>query len=689
MNLIIRTDNGDFDLFGNENIVQTLGIFNFEDISARTGEYTNLFTLPLTNNNSMLIEYADYLLSINTAPYRKIECKLIVDGLEFKSGLFVIEEVSDVIKARFMSGNSNFFNLIKNIYLTDLDWSSYNHVWNLTNAIASSANTSGYVYPVIDYNGQTLAGDIVDIRKVLPATFGKTALDKMFSELNYTVDYNFDTTDFEKVLLPYSKRNPEVSDEVLLLNSVDVKTTSLQSFNTLYKQLNAGFLYIFNNYQDYPNYTDIVTPGSSQNYNFTARKYTAQYNGNYTINALCELVNYDFITYTFTSPTVVYYNLNCNTYLRILKKSGGVYSVIKSELCAYNTAVYNSTTPPYQGSITGITTTYVTNNTSVTAYLNSGDEIYIQIYSLPVVDWTVNGTTPSYLYANFAPQYKSNATLTIDLDSELVFGGLITYSSMLPKIKCSDYFKDICIRYGLIPTVNEDTKTVTLNKFDVIYDNMITAVDWSNKIDETTKPVINFKYDNYAQNNNFLHKPDKSVLKTDDNANYNLVINNENLELEKTIYTSPFATSENVTFNSILTAYIGLYDTNTGKFDNDVQPRICYSEPVINSFKFTDGSTTSSYINTRRLWFIDNSLPSLSMGFGFLMPKNSMLLINTLQNLKLVKADFNLNLIDIKDIDFFTPVYIESLQSYFFIPSIKQYNYTNPDLTEVELIKLN
>lgn len=689
MSLIIRTESGDFDLFGNEDIVQTLGIFNFEDISSRTGEYTNMFNLPLTNNNIKLIGHADYLLTVNTVPYQKITCSLIVDELEWRKGLFIIEEVSDVIKARFISGNSNFYSLIKELYLTDLDWSTYDHIWNYANAVSSSANTSGYTYPIIDYNGQTLTGDIVNVRKVLPATFGKTALNKMFEQVGYSAVYNFDDSDLSSVLLPYSKKNPQVSAEVLLLNQVDVRNNIQQPFITLFKELYSGVLAFLNNYTDLASYNTIDTPGSSTNYDFTLRKYTAQYSGNYTINALCELVNYDCISYNFSVQNVVFYDLNCNTYLRILKKSGGTYTVIKSELCAYSNAQYNSTTPPYKNSITGITTTYLTNTTGLTTYLNGGDEIYVQLFISPTINWSVIGTTPSKLYGSFNPICKVDGTLEIDLSPELVFGGLITYSSMLPKIKCSDYFRDICIRYGLIANINEDTKTVTLNKFETIYDNIPNSKNWSDKLDDSTNPIISFKYDSYAQNNNFLHKEDKSIVRTDENANYNLVINNANLVLEKDLYKSPFATCENTIFDTTLTAYINLYDTNTNKFDNDVQPRICYSEIVNGLFKFTDGTSTSGYINARRLWFIDDSLPNLSMGFAFLMPKNSRLLIDTLQNLKLVTVDLNINQVDIRNLDFMMPIYIERLQSYFFIPIIKQYNYTKPKLTEVELIKLN
>jgi len=156
--ITIRTENGDFDLYGNEKIVQTLSIFNLEDITGRSGDYTNEFSLPLTNNNRNLIEYANELNTINTFPYRRVSCEIYVDGTFFKSGFIAIESIKDDIKARFYTGNSNFYNLTKNLSLQDLDWDDLNHVWNYTNAYNSCINSYDYFYPVMDYNGQTLLG---------------------------------------------------------------------------------------------------------------------------------------------------------------------------------------------------------------------------------------------------------------------------------------------------------------------------------------------------------------------------------------------------------------------------------------------------------------------------------------------------------------------------------------------------
>ena len=712
MDLIIRTNNGDFDLFGSEDIVQTFSIFNLEDITSRSGEYTNMFKAPLTNNNIRIIEYATLVQSVNTLPYSKISAQLIVNGIVFKIGFITIESLDEFINIRFFSGNTTFYDQAKNKNLDDLDWSSYNHIWNYANALASSSNTNGYTYPVIQYSGQNLAGDIIDIRKVLPATFNKAIIEKMMGSFGYDHIYNFDTTDFDSAILPYSKKNPSVSNQVLLLNQCDVGNTNNYLVSSVTPQniqlanpyaFAFGYSYINTvNLTQIPiSYNIINTAGSSSNFNFSTNKYTSTYSGNYDFNFKCDLVSYDCISIAL-SRGICAYALNSVITLKAVKLVNGVFdSEVGSIQLSRGYGVVPVPASPAVYNIISIpslpTQTFFNDTISGSAFLNIGDQLifYLDVHldgSLYIQFYQGNPLS-TIATVSCLPTVKDVAALKIDLKSELVFGGLITYSSMLPKLKCSDYLKDICIRFGLLFAVDEDNKMITFNRLDKLIDNVSKPLNWTNKLNDSDYPTSRFSYNSYAQHNLFKHKEDKSILKTEKTSDFDMVINNSNLVLTKDLYTSPFASSEFVSFATsppTLTAYINLYDVNTTKFDNDVQPRICFSAPVLGRFKFTDGTTTSGYINTRRLWFIDQAFPNQSMGFGLnLIPKNSVILMTTLQNLRLMKLKFDLNFIDIKNLDYFTPIYLDQYQSYFFISSINQFNYTNPNLTEVELIKLN
>jgi hypothetical protein len=87
-------------------------------------------------------------------------------------------------------------------------------------------------------------------------------------------------------------------------------------------------------------------------------------------------------------------------------------------------------------------------------------------------------------------------------------------------------------------------------------------------------------------------------------------------------------------------------------------------------------------------WFID-SIKSYSAGFSSNQLDYSVDLIAILQNLKIVKTDIRLNILDIINLNYFYPIYISEFNSYFFLSKINQFDYTSNESTKVELIKIN
>jgi len=117
--LIIRTEFGDFDLSEGEKIVHSFSIFNLEDITGRSSDYTNEFNLPLTNNNIQIVEFANIIPTVNTFPYKKVKCEIILDGISFRKGFVRLIEISETIKCRFYTGNASFYDGMKVIQLGD------------------------------------------------------------------------------------------------------------------------------------------------------------------------------------------------------------------------------------------------------------------------------------------------------------------------------------------------------------------------------------------------------------------------------------------------------------------------------------------------------------------------------------------------------------------------------------------
>jgi hypothetical protein len=705
-NLSIETNSGVFDLYDSEKIVQTISVFNFSDLTLRAGEFTNTFKLPTTSNNLQLIKYANSVLTVNTGVYEKIECSIVVDSVVIRNGFLSVDSVGENILANFYSGNTVFYDLIKNKNLPDFEWSDFNHAWNYTNAVAKSNASSGYVYPLINYGYQNLASDIIDVRQILPSTYAKEILNRIVTQLRYTANYNFDTSDFDTVILPYAKKNPEISNEIRLLNQVDLGNFNDYSINGLPTYVHYGArtnpFFVSTGGLDINgvptpydarmdiSYNKINTAGSSTLYDFVENIFTPQYAGTYDFDFTCELLDYDYMSFVF-SPVVASFNMNTNTRLCVYKVDASGARVQQLANTIANTGILSGTSTTV---VPAIPQTFITNTVNGSVYLEVGERLEACLEYTFFGSYSQSANVKTQLTGNFTPTVRSLTYLKVDLQPTLVFNGLITYKSMLPKIKASEFLKDLCIRFGLILNINELTKTIDINILDKVKSNIPNAKDWSDKLDLTKKPQLLFKYDSYAQINNIKHKDDKSVQETPIGSDYQLLIVNSNLENEKDLYVSPFGVSEQCVFTvptpDVSTLLIRLYDNVSNRFNKDVQLRIAYCESVTGKFKYTDGTTTSGYIDVKRVWFVDNSKPDKSMGFGFnLIDKYSNTLINTLTNIKIVKCSVYLNLIDILTYDFFTPVYIEHFDSYFIVSNINQYDYTNEGTTEVELIKLN
>lgn len=105
----------------------------------------------------------------------------------------------------------------------------------------------------------------------------------------------------------------------------------------------------------------------------------------------------------------------------------------------------------------------------------------------------------------------------------------IDFTSALIKYKVKDFFKEIMIRGALTSFTDIDIKNIDF----INLDNRIDAdvIDFSDKFIKRTKE--SYLYNSYAQHNYLKHKYD---VEGDDYDDGDLVVDNENLDNEKTLY---------------------------------------------------------------------------------------------------------------------------------------------------------
>jgi len=687
--LTLKINGVDLDLYPDEKVVQTFSLFNINDITARRSEYSNAFKVPKTTNNLQIIDYSHYVNNTTNFPFKKVKGEIYINGFLFKKCFVEIESIDNDITLRFYSGNIGFYELIKQKNLKDIDINnnpSLIIIWNLFNVLASRNATTGVFFPLVDYNGMADTGNTVDVRRLLPAYYKLSLIEAMCIDAGYTLVNELEgdaLTAIETDIVPTASNKLENNADDIALNSYKgsmedgTGDTDARVFGSYFTNFTQNFTQTLD-----------VLPQFSKNLNFSTYVSGEQSRYFQPVNNLdyfqCNLsgvysINYDLnaraIFYNSWDSTPVYsWNSRASYWLQV--NGINVQEVGRMEVFTASGNAQTSLT--LTDTLTG----------TLTQQLNQGDICRL------VCKFTTVMHTGSFLVQSVNNTHRVEiftddaSTFEFALDSGLAFGSQINPAQCLPNIKQNDFFKDTCIRYCILPYVDEDNKIVYLKEFKNVKDNISNAFNWSALVDETKDAKLTFKFGDYAQKNLYKHKEDKSVEPLPSGTDSLFFIQNENLPQEKIIYESCFAAS--ITTTKLGTSEMIAIDLHDGTFfNNDVKPRCCYTRLINRTIDYTDGTTTTTVTtNIPHTWFISGDRSYNAGWENGLLTDYSSDIINILQSPKVLKIDIRLSLIDILNLNYFYPVYLEQYNSYFFLSQVGQFDYTSNDATEVELIKL-
>lgn len=685
--LSIKINGIELDLYPDEKVVQTFSLFNINDITTRQSEYSNSFKVPKTNNNITIIDYSDYINNTTNFPFQKIKADIYINGFLFKVGFIELIEITDDINLRFYTGNIGYYDFIKQRSLKDIDTNNNPSLvtnWNLASVLGLRNATENVFFPLVDYNGMADTGNSVDVRRLLPAYYKLSLIEAMTIDAGYSLvnELTGDAlTALEHDIVPTATNKLNNNADDIALNSYEGSMED-GTTDTDARQFGAyswGFA-------QYGTVTHDVPPSGSKNCNFSTFV-----SGNVD-RYIQPINNLDHYQCGLTGAYEISYNLdvlaifqnawdsmplnecNCTAYWYVQLNGVNIYEVGNVNVYFQQPTAIASVS----GNFTG----------STTLNLNTGDVIRLVCKFTSTIH--VGAFAATTIYNNHTARLfvQDGSTFGIALTDGITFGAAIYPAQCLPDIKQNDFLKDTCIRYCIIPFVDEDAKVVYLKEFKSIKDNLSNYIDWSAKVDETNEPSITFKLGNYAKNNYYKHKEDKSVDPIPTGSDSTVIVQNENLIQEKTIYESPFAPSITVTkLSTSEMIAIDLHDGST--FKNDVKPRCCYTRLVNRTIDYTDGTTTTTVTtNIPHTWFISGAR-DYNAGFdNGLLNDYSSELISIIQNPKVLKIDIRLSLIDILTLNYFYPIYLSKYNAFFFVSNVNQFDYTSNDATEVELIKL-
>jgi hypothetical protein len=649
MSLQLIIDDNEMELSNSTKIGLTFQANTIGDLSSRQGNFSNKFKLPKTKNNQIYLENASNINSNTNVPYRITKGKVIQDGIEIlPDANFRIEGVSDFYDVTINSGTTTFFDSIFGKKLRDLDLSEFDHTYTSANVLAGWTRNDGYCYPDILWNKPTTTVNVAR----QPCMFIKTLIEKIASESGYSLTGNFlDDYYYDNTIITCDFRRDK---DWVLANSVHIQ-------------------------KDTSDYSAVVVGSDG----IWVEPMTFQDDGN-------------LINQIFTAPEPIYANFKTTIIAKFKGQFVSGFPYFQSPV-DYRVEFVNLS----NGII--IAQSIYTFNATERAQIQAGTEVEIV---LSIETGFISMIASQQIQVRQAVQTDggfSNIAWLItneskyDADVKDIFypynGSQITMSEVQHDMTQTEFMKGIFNMFGIVGNVNDYTKTLVLNTFEKISDNIQFAKNWSNIVDFNVVPSIKFKDGNYAKQNYFKYKIDNDVV---ENYNYNatfwelifgsvdskyygsgkIEIDDETLDAENDFFTLPFGASINQSIPFVNNDY------SVDKFT----PRVLVfygrdTNPTSSQATFFDIS------RSRTLAFSHYSASSDNLKKNYYSVIESIL-----TKFKKISLFVNLKTIDIVEIDYSIPIFLDvlfdgiAINGYFYINRIENFQEGKP--TKVDLIRL-
>jgi hypothetical protein len=331
----------------------------------------------------------------------------------------------------------------------------------------------------------------------------------------------------------------------------------------------------------------------------------------------------------------------------------------------------NPVNPPYDRTIN-------TGNIIV----NTGSEYSVCFFTSAIKDETITYPIDFDLDTS---SFSFTATSRIPYGAKIDFAALFDWGQ-------DKLLKDVLNQYSLTIQTNEITKQVFLTPLDDLAINLLKAKDWSQKIDLRKEPNVKYKLSGYGQTNYFNYKEDDDV--EEDFGQGSFDINDTSLEAEKDIITLNSAAA--VSGFRVVDHHTPLipFCTGPGNFFEKKLTRHLLLDPenFTLNLKNTDTVDTGSTSTDIPFCYFKKGGKVDSLDFQSLLDDNYTILQGMTDKIKFISANFILREVDVQNIDFTIPIFLDvhtpgfQANGYFYINKISNFKENAP--TKVDLIRL-
>ena len=598
------------------------------------------------------------------------QCRIFIDKVQiFKGTLRILEIVVDNKTIEYQCSVfgelGGFITSLGNDRLENLDFSAYDHTYNVANIAASwdSITGSGYYYPLIDYGNVStgvygVAKKDFQFKAFRPALFVAEYIEKIFEGTDYTY-------------------------------TLDLSAGDLALYNRLIIPHNQAFLSSSTNLQldAYP---------IDQTYTGTAVEVFLEF-GTFTLGNFTLTSSNTLFTYTGSTKVVnIDFNVNGewevgqNATMNLLKNGVAIASYSMGVGFAGNY---------FQANFNISANTILTNDTfRIQIAWSLGSQPYT-FNSLSSSGFDISTTTSDIIPVNYAETVKINNTI--------------------PKgVFQRDFFLSICKLFNLY--VYDDTwdeKKILIKPYIDFYpSSSADAEDWTNKIDRakplSIKPMselnaryyhYKFKEDNDFYNENYKKKYNESYGDRIYDTAYDFSKNTESVE----VIFAPSVLYQKTGTDKIYPAIYKVSDNNTKENAMDSVVRILQAKKITGKASWTilndatvlstntaygygghldDPDTPTNDINfgvPNELKFTATTYPTTNLFNAYYSEYIAEI---TSKNSKLLTCSALLNTIDIMNLDFSSYKWIDGVL--YRLNKVEGFNPMEYKTTKISLLKV-
>jgi hypothetical protein len=725
INTEIYVENQKLDLTKDLSTEFTYNIDDIKDFSSRNTNFSKTIVLPGNAVNNKVFghifefgsanEFDPALANVgyNFNASKAANCIVFVDKVQvFKGILRMLEIILDNGTIEYecvvFGELGGFVAALGNDKLEDLDFSQYDHVWNMTNITGSwnSVQGSGYYYPLIDYGQVSISrANKHDwtVQAFRPALYLREYMDKIINGSGYTYESSFfNSAVFRRLIIPQNGK-------FLIKN-----TTKLVS-----AERNSA--YIVMNLQN----------TSTENLKFD----------DISLAQFTQLNNESF-TYTGTAVANTVINLNLYGVLNLsFTGFGTAYTTLRFDLYKGSTVLATKSFNNTVGAAPSLAIPYLWTDT-LNAVINPGETLRVEVNYTMSFDPSLqflSGNVESYGGTSLKIDNSTSVTVPVE------YGDSISINDNIPKgIFQKDFFASIIKMFNMyvvedpirakhliikpyiefydfdgqsLLAIDDFNSLLKINDLDnlLLEDGAIRYIDWTYKVDRS-KPIrikpmselngryFEFKYKNDADyyNEQYQKKYSQAYGTRIEDSGYDFAKEKQTAEII-------FAPTPLVGYNGEDKVFSTIFKLNNNVEDvTEHVIRILQAKKItgVTSYAVKNGGTTLANLTTYGYagHVDDPDAPQADLNFGtpaelyfeLVTPYPTANLFNaywseyiseiTDKNSKLLSAFVYLKLRDIQSLDFAKLIYIDG--ALWRLNSIQDYNPKDIGITKADFLKV-